>query len=91
LWLSKTNAGSSTVLRDELDAGDLQRALNRLKVVRHRNRSSCLEISNGTFADPRLGGQVVLRKLDQGAGGTALRRRHSIILSQITIFNKDSE
>jgi hypothetical protein len=91
LWLAKSNAGSSTILRNELDAGRLQGALNRFEVIRHRNCSPCLEISNGTFADLRFGGQVGLRKLDQGAGGAALRRCHSIILEHITIFNKDNE
>jgi hypothetical protein len=56
LRLPKTNAGSSTILRDEIDASRLQRALNRFEVVRHRNRSACLKISNGTFADPGFGG-----------------------------------
>jgi hypothetical protein len=91
LRFPKTNAGSSTIFYDELDAGRLQRALNCFEVVCHRNGSPCLEISNGTF--PYLGfcGQVDLRKLDQRARGAALRRRHSIILKQITIFNKDTE
>ncbi|MGZ3357266.1 MAG: hypothetical protein ACXVBO_20760 [Isosphaeraceae bacterium] len=91
LWLPETNAGSSTIFRDELDAGRLQRALNRFEVVRYRNRSACLEISDGTFADLRFGRQVGLRKLDQCARGAALRRRHSIILKRATIFDKDTE
>jgi len=53
--LPKTNAGSLTVLRNELDAGHFQRALNRIEVVRHGNRSACLEISNSAFADLRFG------------------------------------
>jgi len=60
LWPPKPNARSSTMLRDELDAGHLQRALNRFEVVRHRNRSPCLEISNCTFPDLRFGRQVGL-------------------------------
>ena len=91
LRLPKTNAGSSTILRDELDAGRLQRALNRFEVVRHRNRSACLKISNGTFADLCFGGQVGLRKLDQGARGAALSRRHLINITQTTIFDKGTE
>jgi hypothetical protein len=91
LWLPKSNAGPSAIFRDELDPGRLQRALNRFEVVFHRNRSPCLEISNGTLPYFGFGGQVGLRKLNQGAGSAALRRCHPIFLRQITIFNKDTE
>jgi hypothetical protein len=56
LWLPQTNAGSSTILCNELDSGRLQRALNCFEVVRYRNCSPCLEISNCTFPDLRFGG-----------------------------------
>jgi len=88
LRFPKSNAGPSTILSDELDAGRFQCTPNRFEVVRHRNRPTCLEISHGTFADLRFGGQVSLRKLDQGARGSALRRCHLNILAQTTIFNK---
>jgi hypothetical protein len=91
LRLPKSNAGSSTILLNELNAGRLQRALNRFEVVRHGNGSACLEISNGAFTDFRFGGQVGLRKLDQGARGAALRRCHLSILTLITFSNKDTE
>jgi hypothetical protein len=91
LRLPKTNAGSSTILRNEFDAGRLQGALDCFEVVRHRDRSPSLKISNGTFTDLCFVGQVGLRKLNQSARGTALRRRHLPFLMPITVFNKDTE
>jgi hypothetical protein len=51
LGFAQTDAGSPAILRDELDAGRLQYALNGYEVVRYRNRSPSFEISNCAFAD----------------------------------------
>jgi hypothetical protein len=56
LGLSEAHARSAIIFPNELDAGCLQDALNRLEIVRYRNCSPRLEISNGTFADLGFGG-----------------------------------
>jgi hypothetical protein len=87
----KTNSGSSTILCDELDAGRFQGALNCFEVVCYRDGSSCFEIPNGTFADLCFVGELSLRKFDESARGAALSGCHSKIVTQTTIFNKDTE
>jgi hypothetical protein len=56
LRFAQADAGSSTILRDELDAGYLQDALNGFEIIRHRNRPPSFEISNCTFAYLRFDG-----------------------------------
>jgi hypothetical protein len=60
LGLPKADTSPSTVFWDEFDAGLLQRALNRLEVVRHGNCSPRLEIANSTFPHLRFDRQVDL-------------------------------
>ena len=63
-FLAEPHAGASSILINELNTGRFQNALDRFEVVRHGHRPTCLKISDGTFADLRLRGELGLRKFD---------------------------
>jgi hypothetical protein len=77
---AETDTGTPAIFCDEFNAGRLQRSLNGLEVVCHGDRSTCLKISNGTFANFRFRSQLELRKFDKSARGATLSGRHPIIL-----------
>ena len=73
---AEADAGPSTVLIDELNAGGLQgRAHREDRIVRHQ--SSCsFKVHNGRKSKTRRTSQLRLRQIKDSPSGPALSRAH---------------
>ena len=72
---SLPHAGATTVLVDELDAGRFESSGYNFDRRPTWVVSSCFELPNGYYADPRLSRQFCLAPIEEAARRPALSRR----------------